>query len=250
MIPLFFLWSPKYEILAKILNASLKTYTNVFNVMPLFVEQSVFDKELKPEAGHYFAGCTLKMAKIYDLLCNLEENTYFVFCDADIVFFEGKPVKELFDIYTHANTNADIIFMRESMTSEVCNCGFALIKVCEENRKLYKRVLDDFVKQPTAVEQTLVNNQMASYTGIRLYFPPEFVATTSTLAGLETRPNWHVMRNNTFVFQAICNGESNNQIVTKLQQYGVFDIDKKYFGCDAFKSQALVEDFLKFIAKP
>jgi len=244
MIPIYFVWSQKYKILAELLNKSLNEYTDHFVPMPIFIDQSVFDKECKPSAGHIISGCSVKIAKKYELLCNLPENSYFIFCDADIHVFKDKPFKELIDIYI--KLNADLVCMKESMTSPIYNIGFNLIKVNEINRQLYKGILEEFTRVPDSLDQTVFNRDIVNYTGSIYYFSSELVCTTSCLGLLELQKNWQKMKENIIIFQPICNGECSNPIEIKLRQYGVLDIDKLYFNYDIFKSFPHIRNFLEF----
>ena len=225
-IPYYFLWSQNYKIFADILKNCLSFYNDLFEDRSLFIDQSIFDKNMYKAEGHHFNGCFFKLQKTYDILHTLPEGSYFVMSDADVIIFPGKKLHELFELYI--KMNADLVFMRDAPRLNVSNVGFILVRVCQVNRDLYKKVLLDCEKEPTSLDQSIVNNLLKSYEGSHFYFPHELVATTCTLkeGENENKERVGVMRTKCMVFQALCDGGvSKEQLIQqKLIQYKILGV--------------------------
>jgi len=233
MIPYYYLWSDKYLILSLCLKEFISHYSDTLELRDIYLEQKLFDEQFKNSDAHFLCGVSLKIEKTYELLCSLEENSYFIFSDADIIIFKDKPLKELLEFYM--KLSADIVYMKESCSENIANNGFIFLKVCDENRKLFKNILDKFIERPEELDMTLFNEELKNYEGLKYFFPTEIVATTTSSRELEECPNWQKMRKNHIIFQTLCNATLKNPgpIEQKLMQYNtleinVLDILKKY----------------------
>jgi hypothetical protein len=228
-IPFYYVWTPKYKVLADILKQSLAHYSTIFEDKGVFMEQEMFDSKMYKAPGHYLNGCYIKLEKTYELLTTLPENSYFIFSDADMLLLPGKPLQELMNFYT--KTNADIVFMRESFTSIISNIGFSLIKVCEANRKLFSEALEQGKLLPGSLDQSLINEALSRYNGFHCFFPPEFVITTCT--AIESQTNYHkthIVRKNCIIFQPLIDPSQSidASINEKLLQYKYFGLDVRF----------------------
>ena len=186
------------------------------------MDQSEFNKHIYKKPGEaYFNGCWIKLRKCYELLQTLSENTYFLFSDADVIVFPNKRIEDLFRLYM--NIGANLVFMRDVPKLNVANCGFILIKVCQENRDLWKKVLDLAESGQASCEQGAINGMLRTYPKTVFFFPHEFVATTCTLreGELERESNVFPMRNEMMVFQALVDPTKDKKdvILQKVDQY-------------------------------
>lgn len=225
-IPYYFLWSQDYVFFAKALKYGLSLHKDLFEDRSLFIEQEIFNKHMNKGEGHHFSGCFFKLQKIYDLLTKLPENSYFIMSDADIILFPAKKMQDLFAFYM--GLDADMVCMRDAPRLNVSNVGFMLIKVSQVNRDFYRKVLEQCEKEPTGLDQSIVNGLLKTYKGTHFYFPHELVATTCSLkeVEIETPSRVSIMRSKLMVFQALCDvGLPKNQILEqKFLQYKALGI--------------------------
>jgi len=224
-IPYYFIWSQSYEYFAQMLKQCIACYSNILEDRSIFVEQSVFDEKIyKTPNAHFLQGCFIKLEKTYELLCTLPENSYFIFSDADVILFPNKKLNELLNLYIA--TDIDIVFMREGASSRTYNIGFSLIKVCDENRRLFQTVLELCKESPNELDQTLVNKALKSYNGTYHFFPTEFVCTTCVIADYNTKKNIALTRDTYMIFQAISDPTlpKEQMIYDKLSQYKLLGI--------------------------
>lgn len=224
-IPVYYYWSEEYEIYARILQWGLSHYTDTFEDRGIFREQKEFDKVCYTKPGEpYFNHCFFKVEKAYELLQTLPENSYFLFSDADVIVFPGKPLKELFDVYM--KLEADLVFMRDAPRLNVSNCGFIFMRVNQRNRDFWKSILETHA-QREGCEQSIINSLLKTYGGSHFYFPHELIATTCTLKEGEENPNSvGEMRRRCMVFQALCDPTKSKASVReqKLVQYQALGI--------------------------
>lgn len=221
-IPFYFFWTPKYKVFADVLKKGLNHYPGIFENRELFMSQEEFDATMYKAPGHYLHGCFLKLEKTYELLHTLPENSYFVLSDADIILFPEKPIGELFELYM--KIGADITFMRDIPSTKTYNCGFIFLRVCEANRNLYTQVMEECKRNPTELEQTIVNNCLKNYTGSLYYFPHELVTTTCGIIESDQRAsNGMLMRKNIIIYQALCDADKPSEVTInqKLEQYKI-----------------------------
>ncbi len=221
-LPVYFLWSQDYSVFASVLKQGIKFYPDFLEDKSIFVDQSEFNKHIYKETGKaYFNGCWFKVQTCYHLLQTLPEGSYFLFSDADIIFFPNKRLEDLFRLYM--NIGANLVFMRDAPKINVANCGFILIKVCQENRDLWKNVLELAASGKASCEQGAINGFLKTYSQSVFFFPHEFVATTCTLreGELERESNVFPMRNQMMVFQALVDPtkDKKNVILQKVDQY-------------------------------
>jgi hypothetical protein len=226
-IPYVFLWSPKYEMFAKVLKAGIRNYDGLED-KSFFIPQEVFDSNSYKSPGHLMCGCSLKLQLTYDMLMSLPTNSYFIFSDADILIFPQKPLMELLNIYI--KLEADAVFMRETMDKRFYNVGFSLLRVNDLNRQLFVDALKMYENQPDGLDGSFINACLKSYKGSCFFFPPELVATTCTVKELDAQvTNMGLMRSKLIVFQALCdaNKKSEDAIKQKLEQYQILGVPVK-----------------------
>jgi len=218
-IPYVFIWTPKYETFANILKKGLSMYPELED-KSIFLPQEFFDANSNKSPGHLMTGCSLKLLTAYEMLKTLPENSYFIFSDADVVLFPGKPLMELLKVYI--DLEADCVFMRETMSKEFYNVGFSLLRVNDVNRKLFLDALKKYETEPNGLDGSFINTCLVDYTGSCFYFPPELVATTSTIIDMDKKKaSLKIMRSKIVVFQALCDAHNSSEsmINQKLKQY-------------------------------
>ena len=224
-IPVYYIWSQNYEIFAKILKQGIQFYPFLED-QGEFIDQSFFDQHLNKAPGHFLTGCFLKLQKQYDLLHSLPEGSYFIFCDADVLFFPQKRLDILLNLFIQTQT--DLVFMRETPDMPFSNVGFGLYRVCDATKKLFARCLEMAKEQPTQLDGTIINDAMKEmFTGSHAYFPPEFVMTTSSMRYYDdTKKNMGSHRANCMVFQALCDPGQSREAITaqKLKQYQILGV--------------------------
>ena len=221
-IPFYYYWTPNYKVFADVLKKGLSYYPGIFEDRGIFMGQEEFDATMYKSAGHFLNGCFLKLEKTYELLKTLPENSYFVFSDADIILFDGKPIGELFELYM--KMGADLVFMRDIPTTRTHNCGFIFLKVCQANRDLYKNVMEECKRTPTDLEQSIVNRMLKEYTGSLFFFPHEFVATTCSFIQSDQQvSNNMLMRSKCIIYQALCDADKPKDAILeqKMTQYKI-----------------------------
>lgn len=225
-LPVFFMWSDNYKTFADILKACIGTYPDYLEDKSIYIEQSVFDKNLHKAPGHFFNGCFFKLEKTLELLNSLPENSYFLVTDVDIIVFPGKPLKQLIDVYI--NNNIDIVFMQEAPDMCTANMGFILVKVCDNNRNLFKRSMEFAKEDPNGLDQTFMNNALKEYEGTYFHFPSEFIGTSSTMIYHQNKnpKNCNALIQKMMVFHALCDPTQQFQSVfmQKIMQYKMLGI--------------------------
>jgi len=223
-IPYYFLWSPNYEIFAKILKEGIRQYSNIFEDRSIFIPQEQYDATLHENVGHFLCGSYLKLEKTYELLCTLPEHSYFMFSDADVLLIPGKPLEKL--VQSYIDIGADLVFMREATKMDFYNVGFSLIRVNERNRELFKKTIEESHKHPLGLDGSLLNESMKAYTGSIFYFPHEFVMTSSTMIDVQQKQNARTMIPHLYVFQALCDPTKPKQerLMAKLMQYKMLGV--------------------------
>ena len=188
----------------------------------IFLPQEFFDANSNKSPGHLMTGCSLKLLTAYEMLKSLPENSYFIFSDADIILFSEKPLMELLKVYI--DLEADCVFMRETMSREFYNVGFSLLRVNDVNRKLFLDALKKYETEPNGLDGSFINTCLVDYTGSCFYFPPELVATTSTVIDMiKKKASMKIMQSKIMVFQALCDADQPSEITIqqKLRQYRI-----------------------------
>jgi Nucleotide-diphospho-sugar transferase len=144
----YYVYSQRYEVLHYMLQDTIKDTR--FNVVPLFVDQSEFNKTTyKKNADHFFAGCFIKQEIIVRILKKLPTGTYFLFTDVDMVILNDDGLYDFFK--TYMDRGIDMVYMWEGSDSNSdiknCNVGFALLKACPQTIAFFETVLE---KAPTS----------------------------------------------------------------------------------------------------
>jgi hypothetical protein len=222
-IPYVFIWTPKYEIFADVLKKGIKIYPELED-KSIFIPQEFFDAHSNKAPGHLMTGCSLKLLTAYEMLKTLPEDSYFIFSDADIILFPGKPLMELLNVYIRLG--ADCVFMRETMSMEFYNVGFSLLRVNQINRDLFLRALKKYESEPNGLDGSFINDCLKDYAGTCFYFPPELVATTSSVIDMDKKKaSQYTMRTKIIVFQALCDAHKSSEqmIKQKLEQYKILE---------------------------
>lgn len=220
-IPYIFIWTPKYKVFANVLKKGLAEYPELED-KSIFLPQEFFDANSNKSAGHLMSGCSLKLQTAYEMLNTLPEGSYFIFSDADVILFPGKPLMDLLKVYI--GLEADCVFMRETMSMEFYNVGFSLLRVNDVNRDLFLRALKKYQGEPNGLDGSFINECLKDYTGSCFYFPPELVATTSSVIDMDKKKSsLSVMRSKIIVYQALCDAHKSSEcmIRQKLEQYNI-----------------------------
>jgi hypothetical protein len=223
-IPYIFIYTPKYQLFADILKKGINSYSELED-KSIFLPQEFFDANSNKSPGHLMTGCTLKLRTTYEMLKTLPENSYFIFSDADVILFPEKPFIDLLKVYM--NLNADIAFMRETISMEFYNVGFSLIKVNDVNRDLFLRAIKKYETEPNGLDGSFINECLKDYTGSCFYFPPELVTTTCTCIDMDkNKMRMGLMRSKIIVFQALCDADKSSEVMIKqkLEQYAILGI--------------------------
>jgi hypothetical protein len=223
-IPLYYIWTPKYEIFHHIFKDSLNCYKNVVEPRPIFLSQEEFDKTIKE--SNSFGGWFLKIDTILDLLQTLPEDSYFIFSDADMYFFPEKQIKELLEL--SINSKIDITLMRESNLQNFSNIGFMLIRVCDQTRELFKMTHDIFDSGTNSTDQGLVNMALEKFTGTHANFPTIYVLTTCTVIEIrKNKENYDDMFSKAMIFQPLPDGRLTGfeKRINKIMQFVGLGID-------------------------
>ena len=87
-LPWYFVWSGKYGIFADILTSVVSD--KYFNLYPIEISQELFDRTAYQEGKHFLSGMFIKDYEIYKILQNIEEDSYFIFSDVDVIAFEDE----------------------------------------------------------------------------------------------------------------------------------------------------------------
>jgi hypothetical protein len=234
-IPLYYIWTPKYEVFHVILQDSLKLYTDVIEPRPIFISQEDFDNSLKEANG--FGGWFLKIDKILELLHILPTNSYFIFSDADMYFFPDKELKMLFDLYIKATI--DFVGMRESNNQNITNIGFLLMRVCDEVRNLFINTHTIYENNKGISDQHLVNLSLKTFEGSAAHFPTVFVLTSSTMCEVCENMKIHdKMVSKAIIFQPLPHGDLDGfqKRINKLIQFTRMGVElRKYEHINLYK---------------
>lgn len=135
-IPWYYVYSQRYEALHHMFKDSIKDER--FNVVPLFVDQSEFNKVTYNNIGtHYLTGCFIKQEIILHILKKLPTNSYFLFTDVDFVILNEKGLYEFFQGYM--DRGVDMAYMWEG---DKCNVGFALLRANEKTIAYFNNVVN------------------------------------------------------------------------------------------------------------
>lgn len=131
----YYVYSQRYEALHHMFKDSIKDPR--FNVTPLFVEQSEFNKTTyNIDKGHFLSGCFIKQEIILHILKKLPTNSYFLFTDVDFVIINEKGLYEFFQGYM--DRGVDMAYMWEG---DKCNVGFSLLKANEKTIAYFEAVV-------------------------------------------------------------------------------------------------------------
>lgn len=216
-IPLYYIYTPRYEAFHKLLFDSLTHYPSIFEAKPIFLTQEDFQKTLKSPDGSY-TSWFLKIDCILDALHQLPENSYFIFSDADIYCFPNKDMESLFHVYM--NNSIDFVAMQESTHDASVNFGFCLVRVCDATRKLFIHTKQ--YESTTMSDQRIVNVSLQTFEGSLAFFPPTLVASMSTIEDiLQNSIRSALQLSKVMIFQPLPNGDEppRKKIIAKLSQY-------------------------------
>jgi len=172
-IPFYFMWSKEYRFFYEILKATVKD--SRLPLMPIEIDQSVFDRELyQIENEHFWQGSLIKVNTILDTL-NTASSKYIIFSDIDCIF-----KAKLYDtILPYIEAENDIVYLKESRH---INIGFMLFRVCPEVISFWELIKAKMIENPT-LDQKYVNELMVDYPGKWSCFDDQLFACSNTWDG-------------------------------------------------------------------
>ena len=126
---------------------------------PIFLDQSVFDRELYKINGHAWLGCCIKIDLLIERLkmAEVSKTPYIIFSDIDILVKPGVYEK----LQPHMDKGVSMAFLKEG---EHLNIGFILLKVCPEVLAFWELVKARMVENPQH-DQKYVNEMIGEYPG-------------------------------------------------------------------------------------
>jgi len=187
-----------------------------FNIFPLFVDQSEFNKTTYiPGANHFLSGCLIKQEVILYILKSLPKDTYFLFTDIDIVILEQNGLFEYFQ--SHIQDNPDMVYMWEN--SDVVghngftnyNIGISLLRANDKTIAFYEKLIEKGKNQPDLLDQELVCSLLPEFDGKIDTFDRSVLCLSNYYN--ETEP-----KSNVRIVQVLC-GNSTNYKVNMMQKY-------------------------------
>lgn len=201
----YYVYSQRYEALHNMVKASITDPR--FNVVPLFVDQSEFNKTTyAPGNTHFLSGCNIKQEVILEILKKAPTNSYFIFSDVDIAIIKQDTLFDYFQ--SHIESGVDLSYMWEHSDSVGSNgytnynIGISLIRANEKTIDFYTKVIEKGLTHPTMLDQNLVCSLLPEFQG---KFEP-FHKTVFCLSNFypETEPKTNIM-----IVQLLCSNSSD-----------------------------------------
>ena len=164
----YYVYSQRYEALHHMFKSRI--HDSRFKIVPLFVDQSEFNKTTYlPGAGHFLSGCLIKQEVILRILKSLPKDTYFLFTDIDIVTLQENGLFEYFQ--SHIERNPDMVYMWEN--SDVLgadgytnyNIGISLLRANEKTIAFYEKVVEKGRNRKELADQELVCSLLPEFDG-------------------------------------------------------------------------------------
>lgn len=154
-IPWYYMWSQLYGFFHHLLQDTMKEQT--LKLQPIFLDQSVFDRELYKIDGHAWLGCSIKIDLLLERLKMENQAPYIIFSDIDILVKPGIYEK----LQPYMDKGITMTFLKEG---EHLNIGFILLKVCPEVIAFWELVKARMVEDPQH-DQKYVNQMIGEYPG-------------------------------------------------------------------------------------
>ena len=233
----YYVYSQRYEALHYALKDSIKD--SRFNVKPLFIDQSEFNKVTYNGVGtHFLSGCYIKQEILLKILKTVPLGTYFIFTDADCAVLNNTGLYEFFQMYM--NNDIDMVFASEGKT---CNIGISLIRASEKTIAFFETVLNRTKEDPTILDQDLINSLFpefpelsiahfdSSIIGLSIYYGPryhrdtlklvQFLCTNTQDYRINMNDKYKSMEAlgvsvNTYIIQALQNGRSPDELAVTI----------------------------------
>ena len=211
----YYVYSQRYEALHHMLKASITDPR--FQVVPLFVDQSEFNKTTyAPGADHFLSGCMIKEEVILQILRKMETNTYCIFTDVDIVLLKQDGLFEYFQ--THMERGADLTYMWENSDTighssgyTNYNIGISLLRANEKTIAFYEKVVQKGNNNRELADQEVVCSLLAEFDGTMEIFHRNTICLSNYFN--ETEPKSTIL-----LIQVLC-GNSKNYKENMMQKY-------------------------------
>lgn len=161
--PWFYVWSPKYEVFHRLLFSMLHTAPE-FDVHPVFMPQSIFERKEGVDGNHFLTGIGIK---IHVLLEELKKRPgeFIIFSDCDLVVFPDG----LSEMLEKHEIN-DITCMSENADYTEHNIGFMLVKSTPQTIEFMETVLKRILKE-NLLDQTVFKEEIVHFQGTHGFFP-------------------------------------------------------------------------------
>ena len=164
------MWSQKYRIFHELIQVEMKEHE--LNLQPIFIEQSVFDKELyQTENAHSWNGCTIKVDLLLERL-RTSSAPYILFTDVDLIIKPGVYTT----IQPYIEQEQTMVFIKEGESG--VNIGFILLKVCNEVINFWENVKNKMLEIP-GHDQKYVNELLSLYSGKWTTFDPQIMTLSN-----------------------------------------------------------------------
>ena len=201
----YYVYSQRYEALHHMLKDSIKDPR--FNVVPLFVEQSEFNKTTyNNDNDHFLSGCFIKQEILLLILKKLPKDTYFIFSDADCVVTKETGLYEYFQSYM--NRGVDMAYMWEGSSS---NIGISILRANDKTIAFYESVLKKAKENPKLLDQDIVCSLFPEFTGVLGQFDKSVFCLSNYYK--ETEPKSDIL-----MVQFLC-GNSKDYRLNMMQKY-------------------------------
>ena len=148
-IPWYYMWSDKYSFFHELFQHTMK---EPFDVRPIYIDQSIFDKGLGVANGHVWNNCLIKVDEIIRVL-ETAEHPYILFTDVDLVI-QRQDIRE--KLQPHIDARHSMVFLQEG---HQLNIGFMLFMVCKEVVDFWKEIRARVVAEG-GLDQSYVNEEM------------------------------------------------------------------------------------------
>jgi hypothetical protein len=169
------MWSQKYAFFHHILQDSQKE--EELKLEPIFIEQSVFDKNLHQKEGeHAWSGCSIKIDLLIQRLKEAHNiHPYILFTDVDLLVNPGIYK----NLVPYMESGTSMLFLKEG---EHLNIGFVLLKVCPDVLAFWEMVKAKMLEEPKH-DQGYVNELIEGYPGTYTTFDNQVFCCSNTWNG-------------------------------------------------------------------
>jgi hypothetical protein len=162
----YYVYSQRYEALHHMLKDTVKDPP--LNLVPLFVDQSEFNKTTYNEnKNHFLSGCFIKEEVILHILKKLPINSYFIFTDVDVAVLNNDGLFDFFQ--TYIEKEYDIVYTWEGNNSDSkiknYNIGISLIRVNEKTIQFFEAFMEKSRGDTNIADQELVCSLLPDFQG-------------------------------------------------------------------------------------